>query len=73
MYPGATCVPGCGEATGGPVVKDCESFCMWFSDATQLDDGVKTTLAEDSPFRNSARNPPVELLAVSRPSLRDCL
>jgi hypothetical protein len=27
VYPGATCVPGCGEATGGPVVADCEAFC----------------------------------------------
>ena len=27
---------------------------MWFSDFTMLDDGVKTTLAEDSPFRTYA-------------------
>ena len=51
VYPGATCAPGCGEATGGPKVEGCEAFCMWFSDFTMLDDGVKTTLAEDSPLR----------------------
>ena len=52
VYPGATCVPGCGMVIpGAKPVPGCQAFCMWFSDATTLDASTNTTLAEDSPFR----------------------
>ena len=34
------CYQGCGG-----LKKDCQSACMWFNDATQLDDGTATTVS----------------------------
>eukprot|EP01050_Picozoa_sp_SAG11_P017500 SAG11_NODE_2530_length_3250_cov_2.524913_6_plen_106_part_00 len=51
VAPGASCAPGCGEATGGKIVDGCQAFCMWFSDYTLLDDGTNQTIFGDSPLR----------------------
>ena len=48
VAPGASCSPGCGMATGGKIVEGCQSFCMWFSDYTLLDDGRSKARGEEA-------------------------
>eukprot|EP00664_Eupelagonemidae_sp_cell27_P001016 gene1016-9849_t len=48
VTPGQSCAAGCGGAR-----KDCQSFCMWFTDNTQLSgkgDQKQTNAAPDSPI-----------------------